>query len=148
MFNHLHRLISFLVSHKSSREDVTTILHDYIDQVPIFIAGGIANGWMIGHLGLMGATGVQLGTRFVVAEECQAHQKFKDVFIKARAREAIATPQYSAKLPVVAVRALSNAAMDEFGKLQLKLLEQLKTGELNRQDAQFEVEKYNVLRLM
>ena len=130
------------IGHVSTTVLLQNILHDYIDQVPIFIAGGIANGWMIGHLGLMGATGVQLGTRFVVAEECQAHQEFKDVFIRARAREAIATPQYSAKLPVVAVRALNNAAMDEFGKLQLKLLEQLDTGELNRQEAQFEVEKY------
>ena len=130
------------IGHVSTAVLLQNILYEYIDQTPIFIAGGIANGWMIGHLALMGAAGAQLGTRFVVAEECQAHPNFKEVFIKARAREAIATPQYSAKLPVVAVRALSNAAMEEFGKLQLKLLEQLASGELNRQEAQFEVEKY------
>ena len=61
---------------------------------------------------------------------------------RARAREAISTPQYSAKLPVVSVRALNNHAMTHFGELQLDLLKKLETGELNRQDAQYEVEKY------
>ena len=87
--------------------------------MPIFVAGGIATGKLIAHLVLMGAAGAQMGTRFVMAEECPAHQRFKDVFIKARAREAISTPQYSAKLPVVSVRALNNHAMEHFGDLQL-----------------------------
>jgi enoyl-[acyl-carrier protein] reductase II len=118
------------------------VLLEFGDQVPVFVAGGVATGWMIGHLGLMGAAGAQLGTRFVVAEECLAHDNFKQTFIKARAREAISTPQYSSKLPVVAVRALNNPAMDNFGKLQLSLLKRLESGEINRQDAQYEVEHY------
>ncbi len=130
------------IGHVSTAVLLQNILYDYGDQVPVFIAGGIATGFMIGHLGLMGAAGAQLGTRFVVAEECQAHDKFKQVFIKARSREAISTPQYSSKLPVVAVRALNNTAMDNFGTLQLDLLKKLEAGELTRQDAQFEVEKY------
>jgi enoyl-[acyl-carrier protein] reductase II len=112
------------------------------DDTPIFVAGGIASGRMIAHLVLMGAAGAQMGTRFVMAEECNAHAKFKDVFIKARAREAISTPQYSQKLPVVSVRALNNKAMDTFGDLQLELLEKLKNGTLTRQEAQFKVEEY------
>jgi enoyl-[acyl-carrier protein] reductase II len=111
-------------------------------ETPIFVAGGIATGRMIAHLALMGAAGAQMGTRFVMAEECGAHDKFKDVFRKARAREAISTPQYSAKLPVVSVRALNNHAMAHFGDLQLDLLEKLRTGELNRTEAQFKVEEY------
>ena len=130
------------IGHVSTAVLLQNILFEYGDKVPVFIAGGIATGWMIGHLGLMGAAGAQLGTRFVVAEECLAHARFKEVFIKARSREAIATPQYSSKLPVVAVRALNNPAMDNFGKLQLELLGKLERGELNRQDAQYEVEKY------
>ena len=110
--------------------------------VPLVCAGGIGDERAFAEALRMGYAGAQLGTRFVVAEECQAHDRFKDVFIKARSREAIATPQYSSKLPVVAVRALNNPAMDNFGKLQLDLLKKLETGELNRQDAQFEVEKY------
>jgi len=130
------------IGHVSTSVLVQDVLFEFGEQVPIFVAGGIATGRMIGHLGLMGAAGAQLGTRFVVAEECLAHQAFKDTFIKARSREAIATPQYSSKLPVVAVRALNNPAMDRFGELQLDLLKKLEAGELNRQEAQYEVEAY------
>ncbi|MBD3221253.1 hypothetical protein GF314_08410 [bacterium] len=130
------------IGHVSTAVLLQDVLFEFGPQVPIFVAGGIATGRMIGHLGLMGASGAQLGTRFVVADECSAHARFKEVFIKARSREAIATPQYSSKLPVVAVRALNNPAMDRFGKLQLELLGRLDAGELNRQDAQYEVEKY------
>jgi enoyl-[acyl-carrier protein] reductase II len=130
------------IGHVSTTVLLQDVLLEFGDQVPVFVAGGVATGWMIGHLGLMGAAGAQLGTRFVVAEECLAHDNFKQTFIKARAREAISTPQYSSKLPVVAVRALNNPAMDNFGKLQLSLLKRLESGEINRQDAQYEVEHY------
>lgn len=109
---------------------------------PIFVAGGIANGQIMAHLLLMGAYGVQLGTRFVMSEECTAHPDFKKAFKRAKARQAIATPQYDSKLPVVAVRALKNKAMDNFGKLQLELLKRLEAGELTRENAQYEVENY------
>jgi enoyl-[acyl-carrier protein] reductase II len=130
------------IGHVSTAVLLQDVLFEFAERVPIFIAGGIAHGGMIGHLGLMGAAGAQLGTRFVVAEECRAHPRFKEVFIKARSREAIATPQYSSKLPVVAVRALNNAAMDDFGRLQLALLRKLEAGEINRQEAQYEVEHF------
>ena len=130
------------IGHVSTVVLLQDILFDYSGQLPIFVAGGIAHGGMIGHLLLMGAAGVQLGTRFVVAEECQAHPKFKEAFIRARAREAISTPQYSNKLPVVAVRALKNRAMDKFGELQMDLLTKLAAGQITRQEAQFKVEEY------
>lgn len=130
------------IGHVSTTVLLQDILFDYADELPIFVAGGIAHGAMVGHVCLMGAAGAQLGTRFVVAEECQAHPNFKQAFIRARAREAISTPQYSSKLPVVAVRALKNTAMDNFGDLQMELLEKLSEGEITRIEAQFEVEKY------
>ncbi len=130
------------IGHVSTTVLLQEILFHYSERLPIFVAGGIADGRMIGHLCLMGAAGAQLGTRFVVAEECLAHDNFKNAFIRARSREAIATPQYDSKLPVVAVRALNNQAMRDFGQLQLELLKKLGDGELNRQEAQFEVEKY------
>jgi enoyl-[acyl-carrier protein] reductase II len=111
-------------------------------EVPVFIAGGIGNGKMIAHMLLMGAAGVQLGTRFVVSEECVAHPNFKDAFIKAKARHAISTPQYDSKLHVVSVRALKNKGMDNFGKLQLELLKQLENKEITHEAAQFAVENY------
>jgi len=129
------------IGHVSTVVLLQEILFNF-PSVPIFVAGGIATGKLIAHLVLMGAAGAQMGTRFVMAEECAAHPRFKDVFIRARAREAISTPQYSAKLPVVSVRALNNHAMEHFGELQLQLLEKLRLGEVNRQDAQFKVEEY------
>ncbi|MBN1969339.1 MAG: nitronate monooxygenase [Candidatus Delongbacteria bacterium] len=109
---------------------------------PIFVAGGIATGEMMAHLLMMGACGVQFGTRFVVSEECTAHPEFKRAFIRAKARQAIATPQYDSKLPVVAVRALKNNAMDKFGELQLELLNKMKNNQLSKEEAQFQVEHY------
>jgi enoyl-[acyl-carrier protein] reductase II len=130
------------IGHVSTIVLLQEILFQFGEQVPIFVAGGIGTGKLIAHLGLMGAAGAQMGTRFVMAEECQAHPRFKDVFIKARAREAISTPQYSNKLPVVAVRALANEAMATFGELQLDLLRKLQAGEINRQETRYEVEHF------
>ncbi len=113
-----------------------------ISEVPIFVAGGIATGKMCAHLFLMGAAGVQLGTRFAVAEESCAHPNFKQRFIKAKAREAIATPQFDSRLPVVAVRGLRNKGIDEFGKLQLALLKEMDEGKIQRLKAQEKVEQF------
>lgn len=117
------------------------VLFEFND-VPIFVAGGIANGKMIAHMLLMGAAGCQLGTRFVMSEECTAHENFKKAFKRAHARQAMATPQYDSRLPVVAVRAIKNKAMDEFGKLQLDLLTKLNKGEITREKAQYDVENF------
>lgn len=129
------------IGHVSTTVLLQEILFNF-DQIPVFVAGGIATGKMIAHLVMMGAAGAQMGTRFVMAEECNVHEKFKNVFLRSRAREAISTPQYSTKLPVVSVRALNNHAMSHFGDLQLELLEMLRKGEINRQDAQYKVEEY------
>ncbi len=129
------------IGHVSTMVLLQEILFNF-DQVPVFVAGGIATGKMIAHLSLMGAAGAQMGTRFVMAAECNVHDKFKEVFRRSRSREAIATPQYSAKLPVVSVRALNNHAMTHFGDLQLELLEKLRHGDLSKQEAQHKVEEY------
>jgi len=110
--------------------------------IPIFIAGGIATGKMVLHLLLMGASGVQMGTRFVMSDECNAHTKFKEAFRSANAKDAVATPQFDSSLPVIPVRALRNKGMKDFGKLQLDLLKKLETGKIDRMTAQYEVEKY------
>src|SRR5271170_7326248 len=52
--------------------------------VPGFIAGGIGRGEAIVSYLEMGASGVQLGTRFVRSTECIAHQKFKELFIRSQ----------------------------------------------------------------
>ncbi|MBR1953129.1 MAG: nitronate monooxygenase [Lentisphaeria bacterium] len=130
------------IGHVSSMILIQQLLFKYAEQVPIFVAGGVATGKMMAHLLMMGASGVQLGTRFVMTEECSVHPRFKEVFLKANARDAIATPQYDSKLPVVAVRALKNKGMQEFGALQLRLLRELESGKIHRQEAQEEVERF------
>ena len=110
--------------------------------VPVFVAGGIATGRMIAHLLLMGAAGVQMGTRFVMSEECTAHPNLKARFVKARAREAMSTPEYDKRLPIVAVRALKNKSSEEFGRLQLELIQLLNEGKIGHAEAQYRVESF------
>ncbi len=129
------------IGHVSTMVLVQQVLFNF-PQVPIFVAGGIATGRMMAHLFLMGAAGVQMGTIFAMAEESPAHEKFKERFRKARSREAFATPQYDSKLPVVAVRALKNKGMDDFGHLQMILLKKLEAEEITRVEAQYQVEEY------
>lgn len=130
------------IGHVSAMVLLQQVLFECRDSVPVFMAGGIATGKMMAHVMMMGAAGVQLGTRFVMTEECRAHENFKKAFKQANARDAVSTPQYDSKLPVVAVRALRNKGMNNFGKLQLDLLKQLEAGEIHREQAQEEVEKY------
>ncbi len=113
-----------------------------IDDVSIFVAGGIASGTYIAHLLLMGAAGVQLGTFFVMTEECRAHPEFKKAFIRARARDAVATPQIGSELKVVAVRALRNKGLDAFAELQVELLRKRRAGEISHAEAQHHVEDF------
>lgn len=113
-----------------------------VETVPIFIAGGIATGRMMAHLLMMGAAGIQMGTRFIMAKECVAHPKFKETFRKAKAKDAIATPQFDSRLPVIPVRALKNEGTIEFAKLQLELLNKLDNDLIDRLEAQFKVEEF------
>lgn len=113
-----------------------------VTSVPVFVAGGIGTGRMCAHMLLMGAAGVQLGTRFAVATESCAHPRFKEKFRKADARDAVSTPQFDSRLPVVAVRALRNAGLADFARLQLDLIAQLDAGTIHREAAQMEVEKF------
>lgn len=111
-------------------------------EVPIFVAGGIATGRLMAHLLVMGAAGIQMGTRFVVTEECAVHPKFKEAFIKARARDAIATPAIGSELHVVAVRAIKNKGMDEFSELQMELMKKRRENLISLKDAQYQVENF------
>lgn len=130
------------IGHVSLTILLQQFLFEFGSSVPVFVGGGIARGQMLAHLMLMGAAGCQLGTRFVMSRECTAHENFKKAFLKARARHAVATPQYDSKLPVVAVRAIKNRGSEEFGRLQLKLLAELEAGTITREKAQFEVENF------
>ncbi len=51
--------------------------------IPVIAAGGIADGRGVAAAFMLGAQGVQLGTRFLVAKECGVHQNYKNKVLKA-----------------------------------------------------------------
>ncbi|PHA15916.1 2-nitropropane dioxygenase [Bacillus cereus] len=53
-------------------------------EIPVIAAGGIMTGKDIAHALNMGASGVQMGTRFVASNECDAPLSFKEKYINAR----------------------------------------------------------------
>lgn len=63
-----------------------TLVPQVVDAVdiPVIAAGGIADGRGIAAAFMLGAKGVQMGTRFVVTKECQVHQNYKERIIKAK----------------------------------------------------------------
>jgi enoyl-[acyl-carrier protein] reductase II len=118
------------------------ILPELGEQLPIFVAGGIARGGAVASYLEMGAAGVQLGTRFVCAHESIAHPNFKAAFLRANARDAIASVQIDPRLPVIPVRALKNKGTEEFTKKQVEIAAMLDHGEIDMETAQLEIEKY------
>jgi len=118
------------------------ILPELGEQLPIFVAGGIARGGAVASYLEMGAAGVQLGTRFVCAHESIAHPNFKAAFLRANARDAVASVQIDPRLPVIPVRALKNKGTEEFTKKQVEVAAMLDRGEIDMDTAQLEIEKY------
>jgi enoyl-[acyl-carrier protein] reductase II len=111
-------------------------------QVPVFVAGGIGRGEAIAGYLDMGAAGVQLGTRFVCATESIAHAKFKQAFIRASARDAVASVQLDPRLPVIPVRALKNAGGELFTAKQREVASSLDEGNVAMAEAQLAIEHY------
>ncbi len=114
----------------------------HLAEVPVFVAGGIGRGEaMLAYLE-MGASGVQLGTRFVCARESIAHPRFKQAFIRAAARDAIISIQLDPRFPVIPVRALHNPATERFIATQRRVIDRFARGELSHKAAQLEIEHF------
>jgi enoyl-[acyl-carrier protein] reductase II len=111
-------------------------------EVPVFVAGGIATGNMMVHYLLMGATGVQLGTKFAVADECLAHDNFKEALIRAGAKDAQPTAQFDPRVPVIPVRALQNGGTQDFTTLQLGLIAQFDRDAITPREAGVKLEEF------
>jgi enoyl-[acyl-carrier protein] reductase II len=114
----------------------------HLTEVPVFVAGGIGRGEAVLSYLEMGASGVQLGTRFVCAYESIAHPQFKRAFIRASARDAVPSVQLDARFPVIPVRALANPATEGFREVQRQVIERFNRGELSQKDAQLEIEHF------
>ncbi len=118
------------------------ILPAVAGDVPVFVAGGIGHGAMIAAYLEMGAAGVQLGTRFVCAHESIAHPAFKRAFIRASARDAVASVQLDPRFPVIPVRALRNRASGAFVRFQAETIEKVARGELTEDEGRLAIEHY------
>lgn len=108
----------------------------------VFVAGGIGRGEMIASYLEMGASGVQLGTRFACATESIAHPAFKAAFFRGNARDAVASVQVDPRLPVIPVRALKNKGTEEFTAKQVEVAKLLDEGKLDMAAAQLEIEHF------
>jgi enoyl-[acyl-carrier protein] reductase II len=114
----------------------------HIQEVPVFVAGGIGRGEAILSYLEMGASGAQLGTRFATATESIAHPNFKKAFIHANARDARPSLQLDDHFPVIPVRALVNAGTRAFMLHQADTIARFNAGELSKEEAQLSIERF------
>lgn len=101
--------------------------------IPVIAAGGIGDGRGVAAAFMLGASGVQLGTRFLVAAECGVHPHYKELIIKASDTSTIVTGRRLGH----AVRSLKtpysrNYAKKEYTDISSEELEALGVGSLRR----------------
>ena len=83
-------------------------------EIPVIAAGGIADGRGIAASLLMGASGGQMGTRFLLAEECSLHPKAKDAIMAAADTDSVVTGFTTGD----SVRGLKNRFSDRYLKAE------------------------------
>lgn len=83
---------------KDVQEQLKPFCEKYEKEVPIFVAGGIYTGDDIARFIKLGASGVQMGTRFIATEECDADMKFKEAIVNCT-KEDIAIVQSPTGFP-------------------------------------------------
>ena len=86
---------------------------DAVD-VPVLAAGGIADGRGIAAAFMLGARGVQVGTRFLCATECQVHPNYKKKILAARDIDTVVTGKRLGH----PVRCLKNPFARSFGQME------------------------------
>jgi NAD(P)H-dependent flavin oxidoreductase YrpB (nitropropane dioxygenase family) len=77
--------------HLGTDQPLFSILPDIIGalKIPVIAAGGILHGWDIAKALRMGASGVQMGTRFAASKECSADPKWKEAYLKAKPEDSV-----------------------------------------------------------
>lgn len=101
--------------------------------IPVIAAGGIGDGRGFAAALMLGAAGIQVGTRFLVAKECTVHQNYKDRVLKASDIDTVVTGRSTGH----PVRTLRNKLTREFLKLEkqevsIEELEKLGAGGLKK----------------
>jgi enoyl-[acyl-carrier protein] reductase II len=113
--------------------------------IPVIAAGGIADGRGLAAAYMLGAEGVQVGTRFLVAEECIVSQPYKEMVLKAKDSSTVATGRFTGH-PVRVLKNKLPRQMLELEKTQdLEEFERLGTGALSRAVLQGDVEHGSVM---
>ncbi|MBL1230851.1 enoyl-[acyl-carrier-protein] reductase FabK [Enterococcus sp. BWB1-3] len=87
--------------------------------IPVIAAGGIGDGRGMAAVFMLGADGVQIGTRFLVAKECTVHENYKQKIIQARDIDTVVTCQHFGH-PVRALKNKLTREYDQLEKLELK----------------------------
>ncbi len=82
--------------------------------IPVIGAGGIADSRGVVAALALGASGVQIGTRFLCSDECIAHENYKQAVVDARDRDAVVTGRSTGH----PVRGIKNKLTREFDKLE------------------------------
>ncbi|SCJ47695.1 Nitronate monooxygenase [uncultured Clostridium sp.] len=105
---------------------------DAVD-IPVIAAGGICDGRGIVAAFALGARGIQMGTRFLVSDECTIHENYKNAVIKAKDIDTVVTGRVTGH----PVQVLKNKLAREFLKLEstnvsVEELEELGRGALRR----------------
>jgi len=114
----------------------------HLQEVPVFVAGGLGRGEAILAYLEMGASGAQLGTRFAAAVESIAHPNFKRAFLRANARDAVPSVQLDERFPVIPVRGLTNEGTRRFLRYQAETRDRFQAGALSKEEAQLEIEHF------
>lgn len=80
--------------------------------VPVIAAGGIADGRGMAAAFMLGASGVQLGTAFLVAKECTVHNNYKQMVLKAK--DISTTVLNHTRIDLDNIRALRNTLTNKY----------------------------------
>lgn len=83
-------------------------------KIPVIAAGGVGDGRGVVAALSLGAEGVQVGTRFLVAKECNIHKNYKERVLKAKDIDTIVTGRVTGH----PVRVLKNKLARQFQKLE------------------------------
>ena len=78
--------------------------------IPVIAAGGIAGGTQFLAALSLGAEGIQVGTKFLVANECTVHENYKKVILKAKDRSTVSTGNYTGH----PVRVIENNLLNKY----------------------------------
>jgi enoyl-[acyl-carrier protein] reductase II len=103
----------------NGREETTTmvLVPSVVNAVklPVLAAGGIVNGRQMLAAMVMGAEGVQMGSRFVASEEASSHMEFKNAVIHSQEGDTILTMKQ-----LTPVRMMKNKFFEEVSQAELR----------------------------